>query len=89
MTDEAIPEIITITEEDSEVELPQWRVDGLVEKLKEAEARILKADQQHHKRNAELEHLRGIIDRLTSHMTVAELRRVGVAVTLAYDDEEA
>ena len=83
-------ETLTITEEDSVAELLQWRIDGLTERLKEAEDRILKADQQHHNyrvtREAQLEHLRDIIDRLTSNLTVAELRRVGVTVTLDYED---
>lgn len=90
VTDEPT-ETLTISEEDSEVELLHWRIDGLTEKLNEAEARILKADQQHHgyrvSMQAELDHLRGVLGRLTSNMTVAELRRVGVTVTLDYEED--
>jgi hypothetical protein len=83
MTDEPTLEIIT--EEDSEVELLQWKLDRTIEQAvretehaKQAWSRV--ADLQRDKSE-----LLDRLDRLTSRMTVAELRRVGVGVRLDYD----
>lgn len=81
MTDE----ILTATGEDNEIELLQWKLDRTAEEAarqsalaKEAWERVRGLQQE----NATLEER---LDRLTSRMTVAELRRVGVGVALNFD----
>ena len=84
MTDE----ILTEDNEDNEVELLRWKLDRTIEEATRqaenakqgwARAAVLQ------RRNTELQER---IHQLTSGMTVAELRRLGVRVDLAYDEDE-
>lgn len=88
MDDEHAEETLTAEGEDREVELLQWKLDRTIEEAtrqsemaKQAWARV--TDLQ--RKNDELANR---IEHLTSAMTVAELRRVGVRVDLNYDEED-
>lgn len=77
-----------LTEEDSPLELLQWKLDRTaeeaarqVEQAKHAWARV--RDLQH-----QYEELEERLHRMTGRMTVDELRRVGVRVDLSYDEED-
>ncbi len=87
MTDEPT-EILTAAGEDSEVELLQWRLERTVEEA----TRQTEHAKQAWSRVAELQRAKSELldrlERLTSRMTVAELRRVGVTVTLDYYTDE-
>jgi hypothetical protein len=87
VTDEPT-EILTAAGEDSEVELLQWRLERTVEEA----TRQTEHAKQAWSRVAELQRAKSELldrlERLTSRMTVAELRRVGVTVTLDYYTDE-